>query len=129
MSTLPETLIENTRQLLFHPQPQDFETLPGYLLRVADLNCLQHPQELLDFLEQKAETIYRAPLTPQLGVYSLGTLAQQLKQPLEKIVAMAWPLDIRVGKHRRFLYQGLTWPLELLRHDYRAGARTAYLKD
>ncbi|WP_287880638.1 TniQ family protein [Aquitalea sp.] len=120
MSTLPETLIENTRQLLFHPQPQDFETLPGYLLRVADLNCLQHPQELLDFLEQKAETIYRAPLTPQLGVYSLGTLAQQLKQPLEKIVAMAWPLDIRVGKHRRFLYQGLTWPLELLRHDYRA---------
>lgn len=112
------TVVDN--QLLLHPNPRQGENLAGYLLRLASLNCLQHPLELLEYLGQKSISRYQPPLTPQLGVYSLEKLAKQLKQPSGKISAIAWPLDVRVGKYRRFLYQGLAWPLELLRHDYRA---------
>lgn len=110
----------NQCSLLFRPKPVASENLAGYLLRLAELNHLHHTQEFLDFLGQKPESHFQPPLTPQLGVYSLARLSTSLELPVSILAEMSRPIDVRVGKHRKFFYQGLAWPIELLRYRYRA---------
>ncbi|WP_083844250.1 TniQ family protein [Pseudogulbenkiania sp. NH8B] len=120
MNDTPANLTVVDNQLLLRPKLRQGENLAGYLLRLANLNCLQHPQELLEYLGQKSISRYQPSLSPQLGIYSLEKLALQLGQPVEELASLAWPFDVRVGKHRKFQYKGGAWPQELLRYSYRA---------
>lgn len=107
-------------RLLIRPSPDPRESLAGYLLRVAEVNCLRHVQELREFLG--AYTTYPSPpsLIPQFGIYDLELLGKELDLPASHLAAIAKPLDVRVGKFRKFRHQGKLWPLGMLRDKHRA---------
>ncbi len=107
-------------RLLIRPAPDIREGLAGYLLRVAEVNCLRHVQELREFLG--AYTTYPSPpsLIPQFGIYDLELLSKELNLPASRLAAIAKPLDVRVGKFRKFRHKGKLWPLGMLREKHRA---------
>ncbi|MDE1712702.1 TniQ family protein (plasmid) [Chromobacterium amazonense] len=115
MSTLYSAL-----QLLARPTPDPAEQLAGYLLRLADMNCLRHPQELCQLLQSTPDTKVRASLVPQVGVYDLAPLARSTGYEIEQLEKLTRPLDVRVGRFRHFEYQGRRWPLSIIRSKYRA---------
>lgn len=107
-------------RLLIRPSPDPRESLAGYLLRVAEVNCLRHVQELREFLG--TYTTYPSPpsLIPQFGIYDLELLGKELNLPASHLAAIAKPLDVRVRKFRKFRHQGKLWPLGMLRDKHRA---------
>jgi len=113
----PATL---TYRLLIRPAPDPRESLAGYLLRLADMNCLRHAQELLEFLGIRAKGNFQPSQTPQFGVYSLDRLSKELGHPAESFAGIARPLDVRFGKYRKFGYRGTLWPVDLIRDKHRA---------
>ncbi|MCD4504170.1 TniQ family protein [Chromobacterium piscinae] len=107
-------------QFLARPKPDPIEQLAGYLLRLADVNCLRHTQELCQLVQSRVDTTTRASLVPQVGVYDLGPLASSTGYSVELLEKLARPLDVRVGRFRQFEYQGKLWPLNMIRYKYRA---------
>ncbi len=107
-------------RLLARPKLDQAEHLAGYLLRLADVNCLRHSQELCQLLYPEADTTARASLIPQAGIYDLYQLANHTGQPIEQLEKLTRPLDVRVGRFRQFEYQGKNWPLSTIRYKYRA---------
>lgn len=106
-------------RLLARPKPDQAEHLAGYLLRLTDVNCLRHSQELCQLLYPEADTTARASLIPQVGLYDLYQLANHTGQPIEQLEKLTRPLDVRVGRFRQFEYQGKHWPLSTIRYKYR----------
>jgi len=107
-------------RLLIRPAPDVRENLAGYLLRVAELNCLRHVQELREFLGTYATYPSQPSLIPQFGIYDLALLGKELNIPVSSLDNLVQPLDVRVGKFRKFRHQGKLWPLEMLRDKHRA---------
>lgn len=107
-------------RLLARPKPDQAEHLAGYLLRLTDVNCLRHSQELCQLLYPEADTTARASLIPQVGIYDLYQLANHTGQPIEQLEKLTRPLDVRVGRFRQFECQGKHWPLSMIRYKYRA---------
>lgn len=107
-------------RLLIRPSPDPRESLAGYLLRVAEVNCLRHVQELREFLG--TYTTYPSPpsLVPQFGIYDLELLGKELNLSASHLASIAKPLDVRVGKFRKFRHQEKLWPLAMLRDKHRA---------
>ena len=107
-------------RLLIRPAPDIRESLAGYLLRVAELNCLRHVQELREFLGAYATYPSQPSLIPQFGIYDLALLGKELNIPASRLDTFVQPLDVRVGKFRKFRHQEKLWPLEMLRDKHRA---------
>lgn len=119
MNTLSTDPVDCFR-LLIRPAPDVRENLAGYLLRVAELNCLRHMQELREFLGTHATYPSQPSLIPQFGIYDLARLGKELNIPVSRLDTIVQPLNVRVGKFRKFRHQGKLWPLEMLRDKHRA---------
>lgn len=113
-------MLHTELRLLARPKSDQAEHLAGYLLRLTDVNCLRHSQELCQLLYPEADTTARASLIPQVGIYDLYQLANHTGQPIEQLEKLTRPLDVRVGRFRQFEYQGKHWPLSTIRYKHRA---------
>lgn len=111
---------KNPYALLFRPPPAHKESLAGYILRLAEANCLRTGREVLSLLSQASQDIGQASLIPQFSIYSLQFLSDGLGYPIELFHNKVLPLDVRVGSRRRFTFSGSKWPLDLLRYKTRA---------
>ncbi|MFC3530912.1 TniQ family protein [Vogesella facilis] len=118
---LPHTLqLTNPYTLLFRPAPTENESLAGYLLRLAEANCLGSVREVLALLNQSSQDVGQPSLIPQFSVYSLESLSQSLGHPVEAFRGKILPLDVRIGRTRRFTFANAIWPLDILRYKTRA---------